>query len=97
MHTVSGKGTVAVHNVSSRLSHKACSQKDWTFIIKLYCLFYIILSTLPFKVVSSTGDTPFPMFLPLLECFLERTFCDGAQFPYHIFLNLLYGLEKTTF
>jgi hypothetical protein len=28
------------------------------------------------------------MFLPLLECFLERTFCDGAQFSYRIFLNL---------
>jgi hypothetical protein len=23
-----------------------------------------------------------------LECFLERTFCDGAQFSYRIFLNL---------
>jgi hypothetical protein len=50
-------------------------------------LFYI-LSTAPFKVVPSTGDTPFPMFLPLLECFLERTFCDGAHFSYRIFLNL---------
>jgi hypothetical protein len=40
------------------------------------------------KVVPSTGDTPFPTFLPLLECFLERTFCNGAQFSYRIFLNL---------
>jgi hypothetical protein len=27
------------------------------------------------------------MFLPLLECLLERTFCDGAQVSYRIFLN----------
>jgi len=44
-----------------------------------------ILSTDPFKVVPSTGDTPFPTFLTLLEYFLERTFCDGAQFSYRIF------------
>jgi hypothetical protein len=46
-------------------------------------LFYI-LSTVPFKVVPSTGDTLFPIFLPLLEC----TFCDDAQFSFCIFLNL---------
>jgi hypothetical protein len=51
-------------------------------------LFYYILSTVPFKVVPSTGDTPLPTFLPLLECFLERTFCEGVQFSYHIFPNL---------
>jgi len=28
---------------------------------------------------------------------MERTFCDGAQFPYRIFLNLLYGLETIYF
>ena len=33
----------------------------------------------------------------LSECFLERTFCDGAQFSYRIILNLLYGLETTSF
>ena len=56
-----------------------------------YCykdFFHNILSTVPFKVVPSTGDTPLPTFLSLLECFLERTFCDGAQFSYRIFLNL---------
>jgi hypothetical protein len=51
-------------------------------------LFCNILRTVPFKVVPSTGDTPFPTFLPVLEYFLEHTFCDGAQFPYRIFLNL---------
>jgi hypothetical protein len=66
--------------------YKACSKKDRTFAIKT--LFYNILSTVPFKVVPSTDDTQFPTFLPLLECFLERTFCDGAQFSYRIFLNL---------
>ena len=55
------------------------------------CSFYSILSTAPFKIVPSTGETPFPTFLPLLECFLECTFCDGVQFSYCIFLNLLYG------
>jgi len=49
------------------------------------------------KVFLPTGDTPFPTFLPLWECFLERTFSDGARFPYRIFLNLLYGLETTSF
>ena len=61
-------------------------KKDRTLGIKTS--FYIILSTVPFKVVPSTDDTPLPTFLPLLECFLERTFCDGSQFSYRIFLNL---------
>jgi hypothetical protein len=30
-------------------------------------------------------------------CLLERTFSDGAQFSYCIFLNLLCGLEKASF
>jgi hypothetical protein len=62
--------------------YKACSKKDRTFAIKT--LFYNILSTVSFKVVPSSGDTPFPTFLPFLEC----TFCDGVQFSYRIFLNL---------
>jgi hypothetical protein len=66
--------------------YKACSKKDRTFVINT--LFYNILSTVPFTAVPSPGDTPFPTFLPLLECFLERIFCDGAQFSYRIFLNL---------
>jgi hypothetical protein len=61
-------------------------KNDRTFTIKTS--FYNFLSTVPFKVVPSTGDTLFPTFLPLLECFLECTFCDGAQFSYRIFLNL---------
>jgi hypothetical protein len=60
-------------------------------------LFYNILSTVPFKVAPSTGDTPFPTFLPLLECFLERTFCDGAQFVYRIVLNLRVFKKRTNF
>ena len=28
---------------------------------------------------------------------MERTCCDGAQFSYRIFLNLLYGFETTSF
>jgi hypothetical protein len=60
-------------------------KKDQTFAIKT--LFYNILSTVPFNVVPSTGDTPFPTVHPLFECFVERTFCDGAQFFYRIFLN----------
>ena len=61
-------------------------KKDRTFVIKT--VFYNILSIVPFKVVPSTGYAPFPTFLPLLECFLECTFCHGAQFSYRIFLNL---------
>jgi hypothetical protein len=67
-------------------TYKACSKEDRTFAIRN--LFYNILSTVPFKAVPFTGDTPFPTFLPLLECFLERTFCDGAQFSSRIFQNL---------
>jgi hypothetical protein len=72
----------------------ACSKKDRTFALKT--LFYI-LSTAPFKVVPSTGDTPFPTFLSLLECFLEHTFCDGAQFSYRIFLNLRVFKKRPNF
>jgi hypothetical protein len=68
-------------------------KKNRTFAIKT--LFYNILSTVPFRVVPSAGDTPFPTFLPLLERFQERTFCDGAQFSYRIFLNLRVFKKKT--
>ena len=76
-------------------THKACSKKDRTFAIKP--TFYNILGTGPFKVVPSTGDTPLPTFLPLLECFLERIFCDGAQFSYRIFLNLRVFKKRPNF
>jgi len=78
------------------VSYKACSKKDRTSATKTLS-FYSILGNVPFKVVPSTGDTPFPTFLPLLECFLERTFCDGAQFSNRIFPNPLYSLETTSF
>ena len=70
-------------------------KKDRTFAIET--LFYNILSTVPFKVVPSTGDTPLPTFLPLLECFLERTCCDGVQFSCQIFLNLRVFKKRLTF
>jgi hypothetical protein len=74
--------------------YKTCSKKDRTFAIKTS--FYNILRTFPFKVVPSTGDTPFP-FLPLLECSLERTFCDGAHFSYLIFLTLRMFKKRPNF
>ena len=76
------KGKAKPHNKKFNNIYKACSKKDWTLAIKT--LFYNILSTVPFKLVHSTGDTPFPTFLPLLELFLELTFCDDAQFSYRI-------------
>jgi hypothetical protein len=75
--------------------YKACSKKDWTFAIKT--LFFNILSTVPFKVVPFTGNTPFPTFLPLLECFLDNTFLDDAQFSYRIFLNLRVFKKRPNF
>jgi hypothetical protein len=75
--------------------YKVCSKKDQTLAIKT--LFYNILSTVPFKVVPSTDDTPFPTFLPLLECFPEHTFCDGAQFSYRIFLKLCVFKKRPNF
>jgi hypothetical protein len=75
--------------------YKACSKKDPTFAKKT--LFYHILSTVPFKVFPSTGDTPFPMFHPLLECFLERSSCDGVPFSYRIFLNLRVFKKRPNF
>jgi hypothetical protein len=77
------------------MAYEACSKKDRTFGIKT--LFYNILSTVPFKVVPATGDTPFPTFLPLLECLLERTFCDGAQFSNRISLNLSVFKKRPNF
>jgi hypothetical protein len=65
--------------------------------IAVNTLFYNILSALPFKVLPSTGDTPFTTFLPLLECFLGRTICDGAQFSYRVFLNLCVFKKIPTF
>jgi hypothetical protein len=85
-----------VHNkIKNSMIYKVCSKKDQTFT--LITSFYNILSTVPFKVVPSTGDTPFQTFLPLLECFLERTFCDGTQFSYHIFLNLHVFKKRPSF
>jgi hypothetical protein len=75
--------------------YEAFSKKDRTFAIKT--LFYNILSTVPLTVVPSAGDTPFSTFLPLLECFLERTFCGGAQFSYGIFLNLRVFKKRPNF
>jgi hypothetical protein len=71
------------------------SKKDRACTIKT--LFCNILSTVTFKVVPCTGDTPFPTFRPLLEWFLERTFCDGAQFSYRIFLNLRVFKKRPNF
>jgi hypothetical protein len=94
-----GVGVWATNVEANRLAewqaYKACSKKDRTFAIKT--LFYNILGTVPFKVVPSTGDTPFPTFLQLLECFLERTFCDGAQFSYRIFLNFRVFKKRLNF
>jgi len=57
------QGTIVLNKI-----YMVYSKKDRTFVIKT--LFYNILSTVPFKVVPCTGGTPFPTFLPLLECFL---------------------------
>jgi len=75
--------------------YKACSKKDRTFVIKT--IFYNILSTAPFKLVPLTGNTAFPRFLPFLECFLEHTFCNGAQFSYSIFMNLRVFKKRPNF
>jgi len=79
------------------IKYEVCSKKDRTFAIKTLLLILQILSTVPLRVVPSTCNTPFPTFLPFLECLLERTCCDGAQFNCRIFLNLLCGLETTSF
>jgi len=70
---------------------KACSKNQICYS-DFIDIFYI-LSFVHFHVDSSSGDAPFLTFLPLLECFLEPTVCDGAGKFYRIFLNLLYGLE----
>ena len=89
------KEAVLFHPMNDPHTYKACSKKDRTFAIKT--LFYNTLSNAPFKLVPSTGDTPFPTFLPLLECFLERTFCDGVEFCYRIFLNLRVFKKRPNF
>jgi hypothetical protein len=61
--------------------YKACSKKNRTFAIKpLLPILQHCKCTVQFKVVPFTGDLPFPKSLPFLEYFLERTFCEGAQF-----------------
>jgi hypothetical protein len=86
---------VSCKNHEEKTNTMRVQKKDRTFAIK--SLFYNILSSVPFKVVPSTGDTTFPTFLPLLECFLEGTFCDGAQFSYRIFLNLRLFKKRLNF
>jgi hypothetical protein len=87
---VSGQSIQYAFSCVTTIIYKACSKKDRIFAINT--LFYIILST-----VHSTGDTPFLTFLPLLECFLERTLCDGVQFCYSIFLNLRVFKKRPNF
>jgi hypothetical protein len=70
-------------------------KKKTTFTRK--ASFYNILSTVPSEAVPSTGDTPLPTFLPTLECYMERTFCGGAQFSYRIFLNLRVFKKRPNF
>jgi len=77
------------------LSHTRCAQKN--FVIIHLLLIFCILNTVHFKVVSSTGDTPLPTFLPLLQSFLEPTLCDGAQYAFRNSLYLVFGLEMTSF
>ena len=80
---------------SNICTYKACSKKGRTSATKP--LFYNIVSTVLFKVVLSTGDTPSPTFVPLLECFLECTFYEGVQFSYRIFLNLCVFKKRPNF
>ena len=72
-------------------------KKDRTFAIKILLLILQHFKCCAFQLVPYTGDKPFPTFRKFLELFQERTFSDGAQFSYHIFLNLFYGLEATSF
>jgi hypothetical protein len=62
---------------------KGVLKKNRTFAIKTSLLILQHFNIVSFTVVPSTGDTSFPTFLPLLDCFLEHTFCDGAQFSLH--------------
>jgi hypothetical protein len=50
----------------------------------------------PFKVVPSTGVTPFPH---LFHCYYAswNTLSEMMHNFYHIFLNLLYALERMSF
>ena len=75
--------------------YKVCSKKDRTFAIKT--LFYNILSTVPFKVVPSTGDTTFPHVSSIVGMLPGTHFCNGAQFSYRIFLNLRVSKNDRTF
>jgi hypothetical protein len=81
----------------SNFSYTLRAIKDRIFDIKVLLLFVWFLSTVHFKGVSPTDDTIFSAFVPLLKCSLEPNFCDGAQYPYRIFLNLIYGFGKTSF
>jgi hypothetical protein len=62
-----------------------------------FCYKDFILQNFKHCPPHSTGNTPFPTFPPLLECFLRRTFCDGEQFSYCIFLNLRVFKKRPNF
>ena len=78
-------------------AYEVCSKKDRTFAIKTLLLILQHFKHRPPQSSPLYWQYTVPNVFSFLECLLERTFCDGAQFSCRIFLNLLYGLEKTSF
>ena len=76
--------------------NKSCSKKDRTFAIKSVLLILQHFKRCSFQSSPLYCRYTVPAVSPLLECFLESSFCDGAQFSYRISLNLLYGLETAS-
>jgi hypothetical protein len=96
-HMTTVKNTPLNNILFIHVIYKACSKKDRTYAIKTLLLILQHSKHCPLQSSPLYWRYTVPNFYPLLECFLERTFCDGEQFSYRSFLNLLYGLETTSF
>ena len=57
-------------------------------------MLYLDVAAIPFKVVTLCNDTPFPAFLPCLECLLIVLLFRRVKYHLRFALDLLHG-DKT--
>ena len=56
-------------------------------------MLYLDVAAIPFKVVTLCNDTPFPAFLPCLECLLIVLLFRRVKYHLRIALELLHGVK----
>lgn len=67
------------------------------FLYRVYYLLYNVLSTLFMKIVFSTGNAHFVLFLSILALPLQHILWNSAHVSHRIVLHLFYALETTSF